>query len=353
MNELRQELGKGLARLSEEACTSEVMESAEQGVWPEALWTGLEDIGLVVAALPEEAGGVGLDLPDLLYIVARSAYHAMPVPLVETYLAGRGLVSVGMDVPPGALTVAPLMADDRLTLSRDGGVWSVQGTARRVPWGNVCGHAVVVAEHGGAEHVALVRLNPEMVVAEDRNVAGEPRVTVKFDGAAVVDARAMAGARERLELDGALFRSVQMTGALERALELSLVYAGERVQFGRPIGKFQAVQQMLAVMAGHVAAAKAAADFAVFGCATALSLFPVAIAKARAGEAAGLSAEIAHQVHGAMGITREHRLHFSTRRLWAWRDEFGAEVLWQRRLGSMVAEQGPDALWPMLTAFSE
>lgn len=352
MNELRQELGKGLARLSEEACTNEVLEAAEQGVWPEAVWNGLENIGLVVAALPEEAGGVGLELADLLYIVGRSAYHAMPVPLVETFLAGRGLVNAGIEVPQGALTVAPVM-DDRLSLSVQDGIWTLRGTARRVPWGQVCGHAMVVAEHEGADHVALVRLTPDLVTADDRNVAGEPRVTLTFDGATVVDARAVAGAREQLELDGALFRSVQMTGALERALELSLQYAGERVQFGRPIGKFQAVQQMLAVMAGHVAAAKAAADFAVFGCAKGLSLFPVAIAKARAGEAAGLSAEVAHQVHGAMGITREHRLHFSTRRLWAWRDEFGAEVLWQRRLGLMVAQQGPDALWPMLTAFSE
>lgn len=352
MNELRQELGKGLARLSEEACTSEVLESAEQGVWPEAVWSGLENIGLVLAALPEDAGGVGLDLPDLLYIVARSAYHAMPVPLVETFLAHRALVGAGIEVPEGPLTVAPVV-DDRLVLSQQDGAWSLQGTARRVPWGHVCGHAVVVAEQNGTECVALVRLSPEMVVEEDKNLAGEPRMALKFDGATVVDARAVTGARTQLELDGALFRSVQMTGAMERALELSLLYAGERVQFGRPIGKFQAVQQMLAVMAGHVAAAKAAADFAVHGCARELSLFAVAIAKARTGEAAGLSAEIAHQVHGAMGITREHRLHFSTRRLWSWRDEFGGDVLWQRRLGSMVAEQGPEALWPMLTAFSE
>ena len=352
MNELCQELGKSLARLSEEACTAELLEAAEQGVWPEAVWNGLEEIGLVLAALPEEAGGVGLALADLLYIVDRSAYHALPVPLVETYLAGRLLVRAGIDVPEGALTVAPVQGE-RLSITEQDGAWSIQGTAHRMPWGDVCGHAVVVAEQAGQDVVALVRLTPELAVAHTRNLAGEARVDVAFAGATVVDARALAGAREQLELDGALFRAVQMTGAMERALELSLLYANERVQFGRPIGKFQAVQQMLAVMAGHVAAAKAAADFAVHGCAQELSLFPVAIAKARTGEAAGLSAEIAHQVHGAMGITREHRLHFSTRRLWSWRDEFGAEVLWQRRLGTLVAEQGPDALWPMLTAFSE
>ncbi|QHE83916.1 acyl-CoA dehydrogenase family protein [Hydrogenophaga sp. BPS33] len=352
MNELCEELGKSLARLSEETCTSDVLEAAEQGVWPAAVWRGLEEIGLVLAALPEDAGGVGLDLSDLMYIVDRSAYHTLPVPLVETYLAGRLLVSAGIDVPEGALTVAPVRGE-RFAIAGGEGAWSIEGTAHRVPWGNVCGHAVVVAEQAGEDVVALVRLAPEMVGEQTRNLSGEPRVDLSFNGASVVAARAVPGARQQLEFDGALMRAVQMTGAMERALELSLLYANERVQFGRPIGKFQAVQQMLAVMAGHVAASKAAVDFAVHGCANGLSLFPVAIAKARAGEAAGLSAEIAHQVHGAMGITREHRLHFSTRRLWAWRDEFGAEVLWQRRLGELVAQQGPDALWPTLTAFSE
>lgn len=352
MNELRQELGKSLARLNEEACTKEVLEAAEQGVWPEAIWSGLENIGLVLAALPAQAGGVGLELADLMYILGRSAYHAMPVPLAETFLAGRLLVSAGIEVPDGPLTVAPRVDDDLKLAQRDS-VWSITGTARRVPWGKACGHVVVVAAHQGVAHVALVRLTPEMVAKEEKNLAGEPRTDLQFDGAAVIEARAMAGAGDHLELEGALFRAVQMAGAMERALELTLLYAGERVQFGRPIGKFQAVQQMLAVMAGHVAASKAAADFAIHGCAKAPSLFAVAIAKARAGEAAGQCAEIAHQVHGAMGITREHNLHLTTRRLWSWRDEFGGDVLWQRRLGSMVAEQGPDALWPMLTAFSE
>jgi alkylation response protein AidB-like acyl-CoA dehydrogenase len=74
------------------------------------------------------------------------------------------------------------------------------------------------------------------------------------------------------------------------------------------------------------------------------------VAKSRIGEAAGKGAEIAHQVHGAMGFTREHNLHYSTRRLWSWRDEFGNETYWQSRLGREIAARGADALWPMLTA---
>ncbi len=79
-------------------------------------------------------------------------------------------------------------------------------------------------------------------------------------------------------------------------------------------------------------------------------LFAAAVAKIRAGEAAGKVSEIAHQVHGAIGFTHEHSLHHLTRRLWSWRDEFGIESDWSVELGRAVAARGPAALWPLLTA---
>ncbi|MBV9758703.1 MAG: acyl-CoA dehydrogenase, partial [Alphaproteobacteria bacterium] len=131
-------------------------------------------------------------------------------------------------------------------------------------------------------------------------------------------------------------------------LDYALDYANQRKQFGRPIGKFQAVQHMLAEGAGHYAAAAAAAEMAAEAFGTPGFDFAVAVAKARAGEAAGKVAEVAHQVHGAMGFTQEHPLHFATRRLWSWRDEFGNEAYWQERIGRLVCARGGDALWPLL-----
>ena len=107
---------------------------------------------------------------------------------------------------------------------------------------------------------------------------------------------------------------------------------------------------MLALLAGHVAASSAISDAAVEASVDGADFFAVAAAKSRVGEAAGKSAEIAHQTHGAMGFTHEHNLHHSTRRLWAWREEFGNESNWQVRLGEMVAREGADALWPLLSA---
>jgi acyl-CoA dehydrogenase len=146
-----------------------------------------------------------------------------------------------------------------------------------------------------------------------------------------------------------------MAGALETALHLSVQYAGERVAFGRPIAKFQAVQHNLARLGGEVAAALAASGSAADRLATARGFDPsvmleVAAAKIRAGEAVTTGAAIAHQVHGAIGWTAEHVLQRYTRRLWGWRDDFGAESHWAVMLGDLVAEAGADALWPMLAA---
>ncbi|MBE0624783.1 MAG: acyl-CoA dehydrogenase, partial [Burkholderiales bacterium] len=250
--------------------------------------------------------------------------------------------------PQGALSVAPVRLADRLEFARSGARITVSGSALRVPWGNACAHAVVAGELEGKGVLGLVA-TAGAARGVEKNLAGEPRVALEFDAATLIAFAVLEGAPARLEAEGALARSVQMAGALERTLEYALLYANERVQFGRPIAKFQAIQHMLAQLAGQVAAASAAADAAVDASGVAPDEFAVAVAKSRTGEAAGKGAEIAHQVHGAMGYTREHNLHYLTRRLWSWRDEFGNETRWQTRLGRMVAAQGADALWPMLS----
>src|SRR5947208_1449571 len=141
-----------------------------------------------------------------------------------------------------------------------------------------------------------------------------------------------------------------MAGALESCLTQAVRYATERKQFGKPIGNFQAIQQNLAVLAGHVAASGIAAESAFRAAERNDARFEIAVAKVRVGEAAGVGAGIAHQTHGAIGFTYEHSLHFATRRLWSWRAEFGSENAWARQLGRAVAARGADALWSDLTA---
>lgn len=348
MSEMRNDLLKTVDRIFNERCPRPVRESAEAGEWPTALWQALEEVGLDRAALPEEAGGPGLAFEDAMLALRRSAYHGAPLPLAETMLAGRLLAAAGIAVPQGAMTLAPVQAGDSLRFAHGAAGTTVSGSARRVPWGSQCAHVVVAGELEGKSAIGLVA-TASAVRGVEKNLAGEPRVLLEFDAAPLLACAALDDALARLETEGALYRSVQMAGALERTLEYSLQYANERVQFGRPIAKFQAIQHMLAQLAGQVAAASAAADAAVEASRLAADPFAVAVAKSRTGEAAGKGAEIAHQVHGAMGYTREHNLHYSTRRLWSWRDEFGNETYWQSRLGRTVAAQGADALWPMLS----
>jgi len=157
--------------------------------------------------------------------------------------------------------------------------------------------------------------------------------------------------RDRTIALGALLTAARMAGAAARALELANEHAATRVQFGRPIAAFQAVQQMLAQLAAQVAAVGAAVDFAAGAIAASQSdaLLPAATAKARASEATGLITELAHQITGAIGFTREHALHRHTRILWSARDEWGSERFWQHYIGRR-ALQADGKLWRFATA---
>jgi alkylation response protein AidB-like acyl-CoA dehydrogenase len=271
---------------------------------------------------------------------------AAPVPLAETLMAGWLLAQARIAVPSGPLTIAPVHADGGIALTADG---TLSGRARRVPFARNAGHIAVLVRRGGDLAVALVSA-VGLPISQATSLAGEPRDDVSFDGVVSEAVRPAAVDLDRLVSFGAAVRLQQMAGALEKILEQSVQHALDRSQFGRPIAKFQAVQHNLATLAGEVAAASAAADAAAEACALPdIVVGEIAIAKVRGGEAAGTGAAIAHQVHGAMGFTYEHSLHHATRRLWAWREEFGNEAVWAARLGRMVAERGADELWPFIT----
>ena len=321
---------------------------AGDGVEAAALWSILEEAGLTLAGVPEAAGGSGGGAEEAAAVIRAAARAAAPGPLAETgLLAGWLLAEAGHAVPAGMLGA---VAGNGISLRPDGDGWVLEGAAPRVPHGRELAALAVLA--GG--HVALVPGTAPVVVAEGANLAGEPRddlrlAALRLPASAVREVPPGLTADD-LALRGAVARAVALSGALERVLELTVTYAGEREQFGRPIGKFQAIQQDIAILAGEVAAARAAADAAVEQPG---DLLRVATAKLRAGDATTRAAEIAHQVHGAIGYTEEHRLHRFTLRLWAWRDEHGSEELWAARLGRQAAAAGGDRLWHLLTDTTE
>ncbi|HKS89926.1 MAG TPA: acyl-CoA dehydrogenase family protein [Stellaceae bacterium] len=337
-------------RIFMDLCEPQTINAAEEGKWPEALWQALEESGLPLTWVPEEFGGAGADIIDGFAVLRVAGRFAAPVPLAETLLAGWLLAQAGIEAPTGPMTIAPVYEDGHIELTDH----TLRGRARHVPFARHAQHIAVLAYQAGNPVIALVP-TAGVTIRPGTGLAGEPQDTVSFDGAAVaaVGAAPDLGTLAVVEL-GAAARAQQMAGALEHILDQSVQWSLDRVQFGRPIAKFQAVQHNLATLAGEVAAAGAAADAAAEAIATRgigdeLAAAEVAIAKVRVGEAATAGAAIAHQVHGAMGFTYEHSLHHATRRLWAWREEFGNETHWATQLGHMVAARGADALWPFLT----
>ena len=353
MNETQTLLAETCNRLFTDLVTADSLRAAEAGEWPADLWSALEENGLSRPLVPEDQGGAGLSWQDTFPILYAAGYHAAPVPLAETIVAGWLLAQAGIEVPDGVIS----LVEDELVIRRSGdGVWRLSRQVDNVPWGDSAAYILAVARpmHDIKRHLILLDRDSR-TVRPDTNIGRDPRAVVRF-----VDATPAAIAEVPVGLDfetirhvGALVRSVQMAGAVAAVLDLCVQYAGDRVQFGRPLAKFQAIQHQLAVLAEEAAAAQIAAQFAsrtadIKG-STSKAHIEICAAKIRTGEAAGKAAAISHQVHGAIGFTDEHRLHYLTRRLWAWRSEFGAESHWAANLGGTARQSFDGQLWRFIT----
>ena len=149
---------------------------------------------------------------------------------------------------------------------------------------------------------------------------------------------------------GAFIRVAQAAGAMDAALAMSIDYTNTRQQFGKPLSKFQAVQQVLAVFATEAAAVNVAGAAAASALDRANgdadgALFEIAAAKLRTNQAIGQATSIAHQVHGAIGFTKDYDLHTLTGPLLNWRSEYGNDAYWADVLGGIAAKLGGAELW--------
>ena len=338
MSETTQLMLESAERLLRDACPKAVVDQVEAGLRPDGLWAELEALGLLNACVPEAQGGVGLSLAEGLTLLRLAGRYAVPAPFAETLL-GRALVAeAGLpETLEGMMTIAaPAVQGDGYA------------PVSFAPWARW----VLLAQRGPNGSVSFQCLPQERLTFSEprKGLTGEPE-SLLLASASEAPSFTSSLAPSLAKLQGllALSRAVMIAGALESALDLSVAYALERKQFGREIAKFQAVQQQLAVLTGEVAAALRAADAGLEALGSSREATAWAVAKARAGEAAGKGAEIAHQVHGAMGFTHEHQLHHRTRRLWCWRDQHGHEAYWQAELGRALCAAGADALWPELT----
>src|SRR5579864_9527742 len=222
---------ESVGRLFEDHCTKEVADRAETGVFPAALWQAVSETGLPLAALPESAGGADAEWSDLFAVLRVAGRFAAPIPLAETMLAAWVAAAAGLAVSEQPMTVGPVRADDRLTLARDGNGWRLSGRASRLPWGAQVGRIVLIADGPDGEMAVALDGAGGADAAPGRNMAGEPRDTLSFAGLRVAgDAVARIGdgaGRAALYRRGALARAVMMAGAMDRALDTAVTYAGE------------------------------------------------------------------------------------------------------------------------------
>jgi acyl-CoA dehydrogenase len=320
-----------------------------KGEWKAPLWQALSEAGLPLAWVPEDCGGSGASLAEGFAVLSAAGRHAIAVPLAETMLAGWLLAQAKISSPEGEMTVLPAAPKDRITFNSDG---TLSGRARGVPFAKAAKHFAVLAGNS----IALVDAGKCRIEA-GIGLGGDNSDTVVLDK---VEPTAVKPAPKGLDqtqlmLMGGVVRSLQIAGALEAMLDISVRYSNERVAFEKKISKFQAVQHNLARLAGESAAALAAATSAADAIANATSFddavfLEAAAAKIRCSEAAEKGGAIAHQVHGAIGFTIEHILHRFSLRALAWRDDFGSESYWAVELGKLVADRGADELWPLVAS---
>jgi acyl-CoA dehydrogenase len=294
----------------------------EDGGSASTLWNEIHESGFADALVAEAKGGAGLALADVFGVLLACGAHALPVPLALTMMARAVLAEAGETIPAGPITVAPAVetAHDKIVCQQ-------VAYARTSDW--------VLVSRGGTctllpiNHAALAPTGGRSLAYDLHwRSPGTASFVSTFDWPAAC---------------AALF-AAQIAGAMERIFTSTVRYANERSQFGRPIGKFQAVQQQISQMAELVAAARMAAQLGASAPSHVPDPLLAAVAKARTSEAVVPVAAIAHAVHGAIGITEEYDLQLYTRRLHEWRAAFGSETYWNLRIGEALLREATPSL---------
>ncbi|MDP3138521.1 MAG: acyl-CoA dehydrogenase family protein [Burkholderiaceae bacterium] len=304
-------LKDSLETLLAERATPAVVRAIEQGGDALSLWKDIEESGFCDAMLPESQGGAELGFGAIAPLIELCGRHALPVPLAQTMVARVLLSRAGHELPAGPVALA-------------------SGAA---------GEAGIQVSYGAvAQHVLLQRGQKLLLLAardaQRTQVDGESAdAWLLWPQASLAAAPTIDAGNIDLRSIEALLFAGQLAGAMRQTFDMSLKYANDRNQFGRPISKLQAIQHQLSVMAEHTAAGIAAARLGFNAAGELPDPLACATAKSRCSEASALVAAGAHAVHGAIGITAEFDLQLYTRRLYAWRTAAGSETYWNTRIG--------------------
>ena len=316
---------------------------------PVKVWQSFVEVGLARLTAPESSGGSGASWAEAAALLRLSAAAGVATPYAET------------DLVVGPLRRAAALDD------------ATDGTATLAVVGHD-GHARRVAWAGGTDSVLFVRrVGGDDVEVRSGGAGGYELAEVPTGRTGVTSARGISAvplgdlrppsdaawtsvdgaAVEAAVLRGALARALQCVGAAEGMLDSAITHSTERTQFGRPLARFQSVQNLVVDIAAETVLARAAVDLAVADAlstelAGPLSGFRVAVARSVVSQALAVAVRNAHQVHGAMGTTHEHTLHRLTLPALQWRGEFGSAAYWESLLADAAVAGGMDGAWPMV-----
>ncbi|CDX33043.1 putative acyl-CoA dehydrogenase [Mesorhizobium sp. SOD10] len=308
------------------------------------LFAEVHKSGLNLALLPEDAGGAGLTIEEAAEILRIWGRHAATLPMVEMLVAAPVAVMFGHNPATSSIT-----ARSDIILSKHKGQACLSGRPIEAPLSPGCRQVYARAtDLSGNCFILSVSTANSQTFAD---LAGEPWVRLAPEDA--LDVRALSVGRaqsEKIARSGALLTAAAMTGAMGEILELAIDHVNTRSQFGRPLGRFQAIQHLLSDVASELAVTEAVLGQALQNVHDRLGWLS---AKAQAGRGATIAASTGHQLFGAIGFTAEHLLHCYTKRLWVWRDHWGRQDDCERTIGEMAMRSGEGRLWSFLVDGSQ
>ena len=343
MSELTDILQDSVNKVLHEKLTWDSLKSIEENAWSEDLWSELKDLGLPTLFLAEEQGGMNASWQDAYVVLRACGRFAVPIPIPEAIIANWYAREANIQLPDNCWS----LVDEK---SIDVSAKDVSFNDVGVPWGRLANYLLIIGDNN--LRVAEVK---NKSVKKQENIGRDPRDLITGEAKILEEASIDLCSNSLLYL-GALQRSAQIAGAASMAFDLAVKYSGEREQFGRSLSKFQAIQHYLSDLAGLVASVDA---ISLAACNTLdsqglrknshNSLKAIAAAKCQSSDSVEKISRLAHQVHGAIGFTYEYGLHYVTRRLWAWRSEFGSSNYWGEFLGDLALDAGENGVWPLIT----
>jgi len=331
------------------------MEEDEKGYTPE-LWREMAGLGWMGLAFPEKYGGGDMSFLDLAILLEEMGRACLPGPFFSTVvLGGLSILDAGSEeqkqeylkkIASGeviftlALTEPSARYDAAsitVKATADKDAYILTGTKLFVPDAHIADYLLCVArtkEGKGAEDGTTIFVvdgkSPGISYTVLKTIASDKLCEVVFDQVRIPKENILGeldqgwSEVQKIIERAAVAKCCEMVGGIQQVLEMTVDYAKERKQFGRPIGSFQAIQHYCANMATDVDGSRFATYQAAWRLSEGLPCSKeVAIAKAWTGEAYGRVIALAHQIHGAIGFTMDHDLHFYTRRAKAAQVTFG------------------------------